>query len=162
MTRKPIPSPLRLYKRYGRILVLFGMLILSPAQAADLSGQVISVPDATRIILQTDQGERLRVKLAGIQYPRNKLTGADIGKRHLHMLLAGRFVTVEVISRSPRGVILGRVLHGGADVGLQMLQAGLAETAADSAALDPALKQRYREAEREARSREMGYWQSIR
>ena len=77
------------------------------------------------------------------------------------MLLAGRFVTVDVITRHPGGVILGRVLHGGADVGLQMLKSGLAEAAADDG-LDPALMKRYRQAEQEARSRQMGYWQPVR
>ena len=156
-TPVPLRQPLLPY-------LLFLIVILLPpasAWAMDLSGQVIAVPDATRIVLQTEQGARLRVKLAGIRYPRNLLGGADIGKRHLHMLLAGRFVTVDVITRHSGGVILGRVLHGGADVGLQMLKSGLAEAETDDG-LDPALMKRYRQAEQEARSRQMGYWQPVR
>jgi endonuclease YncB( thermonuclease family) len=156
-TSIPLRQPLLRY-------FLFLIVILLPpasARAADLSGRVIAVPDATRIVLQTEQGARLRVKLAGIRYPRSLLGGADIGKRHLHMLLAGHVVTVDVITRHPGGVILGRVLHGGADVGLQMLKSGLAEAAANDG-LDPALLKRYRQAEQEARSRQMGYWQPVR
>jgi endonuclease YncB( thermonuclease family) len=159
MMQTPATSPWRPHMCYRLILFLFSMLPLAPTLGAELSGRVIAVPDATRITLQTEQGARLRIKLAGIRYPRNMLRGADVGKRHLHMLLAGRFVTVEVIMHTPGGVILGKVLHGGADVGLQMLQAGLAET--DPTALDPAVRQRYREAERKARSREIGYWRTI-
>ena len=161
MAQTDTPIPLR--QPFLPYLLCLIAILLPPASAwaTDLSGQVIAVPDATRIVLQTEQGARLRVKLAGIRYPRNLLGGADIGKRHLHMLLAGRFVTVDVITRHPGGVILGRVLHGGADVGLQMLKSGLAEAETDDG-LDPALMKRYRQAEQEARSRQMGYWQPVR
>jgi len=161
MAQTDTPIPLR--QPFLPYLLCLIAILLPPASAwaTDLSGQVIAVPDATRIVLQTEQGARLRVKLAGIRYPRNLLGGADIGKRHLHMLLAGRFVTVDVITRHPGGVILGRVLHGGADVGLQMLKSGLAEAARNDG-LDPALMKRYRQAEQEARSRQMGYWQPVR
>ena len=161
MAQTDTPIPLRQPIRRYLLFLLIALLPLTSAQAGDLSGRVIAVPDATRIVLQTEQGERLRVKLAGIRYPRGLLGGADIGKRHLHMLLAGRFVTVDVITRHPGGVILGRVLHGGADVGLQMLKSGLAEASADDG-LDPALTKSYRQAEQEARSRQMGYWQPAR
>jgi hypothetical protein len=157
-------SPMRPRQTGRKRLILFLLLMLLPllsVQAAEISGQVIAVPDATRIVLQTEQGARLQVRLAGIRYPRGLLGGPDIGKRHLHMLLAGRFVTVEVIARTSSGDILGKVLHGGADVALRMLQSGLAEAAADKG-LDPVLIQRYRQAEQEARSRELGYWQTVR
>lgn len=161
MARTDSPIKPRQPGRSRPILLLFLLLPLASVQAAELAGQVIAVPDATRIVLQTEQGARLQIRLAGIRYPRTLLGGPDIGKRHLHMLLAGRFVSVEMIARTSGGVILGRVLHGGADVALQMLQSGLAEAAADKG-LDPVLIQRYRQAEREARSREMGYWQTVR
>ena len=154
MAQTDTPIPLR--QPFLPYLLFLIVILLPPASAwaMDLSGQVIAVPDATRIVLQTEQGARLRVKLG--HKAKGKLL---IG--HLHMLLAGRFVTVDVITRHSGGVILGRVLHGGADVGLQMLKSGLAEAAADDG-LDPALMKRYRQAEQEARSRQMGYWQPVR
>lgn len=160
MVPTPSPSPPRIHRLLCLFVLLCGLFNQSHSQAADLSGQVVAVPSAKQIILQTDQGRRLRITLIGITTPADRGTWADIGKRHLHMLLAGRFVTVEAVTHSPGGVILGRVLHGGADIGLRLLQSGLAEAAASN--LDPTLRQKYQQAEQTARSRRMGYWQTNR
>jgi endonuclease YncB( thermonuclease family) len=77
------------------------------------------------------------------------------------MLLAGRYVTVDFTMRDKQGVILGEVRHGGADVGLRLLRSGLAVIRND-APLSSALKNRYLQAEEEARRRGMGVWQSPR
>ncbi len=144
-------------------LLLLGCLMLPlTTTAATLSGRVIAVPDANVILILTEDGRRLPVALVGLASPPavNK-DWRKIGKRHLQMLLAGRTVTVDFKTRSKQGVILGEVLHGGADVGLRLLRSGLAVI--DAKSPPPAnLQSQYLKAAEEARRRRMGFWQTIR
>jgi endonuclease YncB( thermonuclease family) len=77
------------------------------------------------------------------------------------MLLAGRYISVEYTTLSSRGVILGTVLHGGADVALRMLSDGLA-MAVEHPRLRASRFRRYKQAETSARARELGFWQKSR
>ena len=157
------PAPLlnsRSHKGFARRLLLACLLLPLAVSAADLAGQVIAVPDANRIILLTQDERRLPVALLGLGVPGpNDRAWRKIGRRHLQMLLAGRFVKVESITRSTTGVILGEVRHGGADIGLRLLLSGLA-IIRDDANIPPQTRHKYQQAEQEARRRGMGYWQS--
>ncbi|MEJ2452611.1 MAG: thermonuclease family protein [Candidatus Thiodiazotropha sp.] len=147
----------------SRLLPLLVCLLLpNAASAVSLSGQVIAVSDAYRIIFLTDDGRRLPVALIGVKLPdAADRKWREIGKRHLRMLLSGRFVTVDFTMRDKQGVILGEVRHGGADIGLRLLRSGLAVIRHD-AALPATLKTQYLQAQEEARRRGMGIWQSPR
>ncbi|MFN2187239.1 MAG: thermonuclease family protein [Candidatus Promineifilaceae bacterium] len=101
----------------------------------------------------------MKVDIAGIQHPALATGRADIGRRFLHTLLAGRQVVVEYTAQSQGGVIIGKVLYGGADIALRLLRSGLAEIGDGPFPLTPALLQQYRQAERSARLHGMGYWQ---
>ncbi len=130
--------------------------------AATLGGQVISVPDANRILLLTQDGRRLPIALLGLTLPDpSDRKWRNINRRHLQMLLAGRTVSVEYTTRNTQGVILGEIRHGGADTGLSLIRSGLSSID-PKAPLPPDLKAHYRQAEQEARQRGMGYWQSLR
>lgn len=143
-------------------LLLICLLYPLFGQAAKLSGRVSDVPDAYRVLLVTDDNRRLTVVLNGLALPEaNHRNWQRIARRHLHMLLAGRVVSVEHTMKPSRGVILGLVRHGGADVGLRMIQDGLAVIDRRSL-LAPAVKTRYQEALNEARRRRVGYWQPAR
>jgi endonuclease YncB( thermonuclease family) len=145
------------------LLALLGHLLLPlPSFAASLSGQVIAVPDANRIILYTEDGRRLPIALLGLAVPGSaNRQWRKIGRRHLRMLLSGRFITVEYTMRDKQGFILGVVRHGGADMGLRLLRSGLA-VIRDHTVLSTELKGAYLQAEQEARRRGMGYWQDTR
>lgn len=151
----------------GRLLTLFGLLLLggSPLaglQAASLSGQVTAVPSGREIVLISSEGEMRQVLIAGIRTPAPIDGKPDIGRRRLHTLLAGRQVTVEFTTPPRGGVILGRVLYGGSDIALRLLQSGLAEVDPAPLPLAPSLLLRYRQAEASARLHGMGYWQTQR
>lgn len=121
---------------------------------------MIAVPNANRIILLTADDRRLPIALLGLRVPGpGEGKWRKIARRHLQMLLAGRRVSVTSLIRSPSGVLQGEVHHGGADIGFRLLLAGLAEMT-DDPRLPPALKEKYRQAEQEARRRGMGYWQT--
>ena len=144
-------------------LLILTLLCWSPfSGAASLTGRVSDVYEGYRILLVTDQGHRLSVTLKGLSHPPNiDRNGKRVIKRHLHMLLAGRVVSVDYTMKRPRGVILGLVRHGGADVGLRMLQDGMA-TLDRQSSLPPATRDRYQQAQNEARRRAVGYWQPAR
>jgi endonuclease YncB( thermonuclease family) len=145
------------------LLALLGCLLPPlPSFAASLSGQVIAVPDAYRIILHTENGRRLPIVLLGLAVPGSaNPQWRKTGRRHLRMLLSGHFVTVDYTGRDKQGVILGVVRHGGADIGLRLLHSGLA-VIHDHTVLSSELKGAYLRAEQEARRRGMGYWQNTR
>jgi endonuclease YncB( thermonuclease family) len=142
------------------LLILLSLAILPELRAATLTGQVTDVPNGHQVSLKSDEGERLTIVLAGISSPSIAAGRPDIGRRFLHTLVAGRQVTVEFKARSQGGVIIGRVLYGGADIALRLLRSGLAEVADDPSPLNPVLLLHYQQAEQSARLHRMGYWQS--
>ncbi|MEN8179041.1 MAG: thermonuclease family protein [Pseudomonadota bacterium] len=83
---------------------------------------------------------------------------ARISRRHLHMLLAGKFITVIYRTLTPRGNILGQVLHGGVDINLRMIEAGMARVYPEGR-LSPGVLLQYHNAERSAQARKLGLWQ---
>jgi endonuclease YncB( thermonuclease family) len=147
-----------LFRLAGVTLLLLPLL----SSATPLSGRVSDIPDANRLILLTENGRRLQIALVGLALPDpDNLKWRHIAKRHLHMLIAGRVVSVETTAVDRRGVILGVVRHGGADVGLRLLNSGLAVI--HKRAPPPAdIQTIYQQAQQEARRRGMGYWQHSR
>ncbi|MGD9170416.1 MAG: thermonuclease family protein [Candidatus Thiodiazotropha sp.] len=129
--------------------------------AATMQGQVLEILSGERIIIKVEDGTFREVKLSGIRIPTLNKTSAQIAKRHLAMLLAGRYVSVEYTTLSPRGIILGRVLHGGSDIALRMLTNGLA-VVSDHSLLQPSRLRQYKQAEATARNRGLGFWQKLR
>ncbi len=81
-----------------------------------------------------------------------------ISRRHLHMLLAGKFISVFYRTLSPSGDVLGQVFHGGTDINLRMIEAGMARVNSE-ARLPPGVLLKYQNAERVAQARKQGLWQ---
>ncbi len=145
-----------------RLLLLLSILGgFVDCHATTLEGQVSAVLSGERITIRVANGAYKEVELAGIRIPSLDKSSAKIAHRHLRMLLAGRFVSVEYTTLSASGVILGTVLHGGADIALRMLNDGLA-VAVMRPGLDPSKARRYKQAETDARSRGLGFWQKPR
>jgi endonuclease YncB( thermonuclease family) len=74
------------------------------------------------------------------------------------MLLAGKFVTIVYQSINQKGMILGRVFRGGADMNLRMIEAGQAQVSMDAKMEQKVLK-RYLSAQKTSQSRGLGIWQ---
>ena len=144
----------------GTLLALYGLFLGADLRADTLTGVVTAVPSGREILVTAPQGAPIRVIIAGIRTPAPGKP--DIARRRLHTLLAGRPVSVESTTPRRGGVILGRVLYGGADIALRLLQSGLAEVVPASPHLAPDLLTLYRQAEASARLHRMGYWQSRR
>ena len=143
------------------IFVLIGLAVVNSCHAATAEGQVLNILSGDHITLRLTEGSFREVKLLGIRMPYPDKDFARIAKRHLSMLLAGRYVSVEYTTLSSRGVILGTVLHGGSDIALRMLSDGLA-VAANHPRLQASRLKRYKQAEATARTRGLGIWQTLR
>jgi hypothetical protein len=135
------------------------LLATSSALGVELSGQVVNISADNHFLLQTADGRRYLVGLAGIRFAPFTGRSKNLIRQHLQTLLAGRFVNIETTTPAKPGVILGRVRHGNSDIGLRLIRSGLAFTVEPSP-LDPALQQAYKKAEAEARRYKMGYWQT--
>ncbi len=160
-TRHPLAHLLNV--RCGGVFLLLLLLPFSSVSfAANLSGQVINISEDNRILLQTPSGQRHWIELSGIRPAPFSGRKSAFVKRQLQTLIAGRFVSVEPAARLPSGVILGRVLHGGDDIGLRLIRSGLALAADTGSSIGSDLQRAYRQAEAQARRHKMGYWQITR
>ncbi|MEJ2621440.1 MAG: thermonuclease family protein [Candidatus Thiodiazotropha sp.] len=148
-------------KQLHQILLIAICLLVSLAshslQAATLKARVINVDSGEQIQIKTTDGRFRQVKLAGIQIPNHSKIWLANARRHLAMLLAGRMVTVDYQKLTAKGVILGVVRHGGADVALQMLKAGLAHVS-DGDQLKPQTLKLYLNYQSQARNKGLGLW----
>ncbi|MEW8027759.1 MAG: thermonuclease family protein [Candidatus Thiodiazotropha sp.] len=143
------------------VVLLIGLSLDIGCHAAMLEGQVVAILGSDRITLRLADGAYREIKLTGISIPGHDKEMKKIAQRHLNMLLAGRFVSVEYNTLSARGVILGTVLHGGSDMALRMLSDGFAVTT-NHPRLQPSRLRRYEQAEVNARARGLGFWQKLR
>jgi endonuclease YncB( thermonuclease family) len=119
---------------------------------------VFAVLSGDWIVVFDHESEYWKVKLHGIRSPAANTPAGRIARGHLHMLLAGKFVTVNYRSISPQGDIDGTVLHGGDDVNLRMLEAGMARI--NNRITTPEILQRYQSAESRAQARGLGIWKA--
>ena len=149
-------------KRY--VIALLVALCLSnfkTSWAASLTGQVFAVKTGNLISLSLASGELRGVRLIGITPPPPRTATERISKRHLHMLLAGKFISIVYQTLTPSGEILGQVMHGGSDINLRMLEAGLAQVNPYDS-LAPKTLLQYQKAQRQAQIRRLGIWRNTR
>lgn len=139
------------------LLIATCLLLVTPSFGATISGQVFSVSQGDRLTLFVDPGKYRDVQLVGIEAPAPDLMAGRIAKRYLHNFLAGKFVTIEYHALTSKAVILGTVLHGGADMNLRMLEVGLARVKPDQNLAVETL-QRYRQAQQRAQKMGLGIW----
>gem|GEM_PF-1992559 len=140
--------------------VLLLLLSLNPGallHAASLSGQVLAVLTGDRLVITNDLGERRAVRLLGILAARPDSPDGRRAHRYLRGLLAGKFVRLDYHRLTPEGEPQGTLLHGGADIGLRLLESGLVRFK-DDPALPAPLRLRYRDAQAAARRGRLGIW----
>jgi endonuclease YncB( thermonuclease family) len=150
----------QLWQQLLSVTLVSALLLASNGQAATMQGQVVGILSGDRITIKAADGVHREIKLIGIRIPAIHSRSQMIAKRHLGMLLAGRYISVKYTTLSAKGVILGTVLHGGADMALRMLSDGLATVVAHPRLQAPRLR-RYEQAEASARARGLGFWQQI-
>jgi endonuclease YncB( thermonuclease family) len=70
--------------------------------------------------------ERCKIRLAGIDAPERKQAFGKRSKGYLSDLVAGETVQVDWNKRGRYGRIIGKIIHQGKDINLEMIRAGLA------------------------------------
>lgn len=113
-------SPLRL------LFVLAASLVLTNALGAELSGKVVSIVDGNTLTV-LDSGKRQhRVRLFAIDAPEDRQSFGDVSKQNLARLAFDKTVKVEYKRKDKHGSVVGKVLIGDLDIGLQQVRDGLA------------------------------------
>lgn len=141
------------------------LLLLSASSEAwgkDLAGKVLKVESPTRILIEDKAHKKIKVEILSIVVPKQtwKMAADTLKKAVLK-----RPVTVEWYEDAskcrsgPHCVRRGKVLSGATDVGLLLVQAGLAfhnqATTSFQSTSDRAL---FREGEEQARIKSRGIW----
>ena len=155
------------------IICLIPLFLYSPALADTLQGRVVKIADGDTVTIVDDQGQKHRIRLAGIDAPEKGQSYGDASTQALVELLSGKTVTIEYEKRDRYKRIAGKVLvdpQGEVfcmaldcvkkiDAGLEQIKAGMAwhykyyqmEQSEEDRRL-------YSEAEREARTKLLGLW----
>lgn len=143
--------------------VMLCCLLLVALQTAAAGGSVTGRPaqiiSGDELVLLESGGGIHRVRLSGIKaHPPNQPWGAA-ARRHLQALVLGRSVTLYYRSTEQTPEVRGQLKHGGADINIRMLSAGLAWL--DPAGLSPAEVEEYAAAEQRAQAAGLGIWSDV-
>lgn len=140
-------------------LVLLLAAYVAPAWAHTLLGEAVGVADGDTITVLDAERVQHRVRLAGIDAPEKNQPFGTRARQALATAVFRKQVTVEWHKRDRYERLVGKVLVNGRDVGLDMLEAGLAwhyktyereQSTQDRAA--------YAGAETHARQARLGLW----
>ena len=121
-----------------------------------LEGICVGVSDGDSMHMELPDGERVRVRLYGIDAPEKDQEFALLARRKLGRLIYNRQIRVEVVDIDQYGRYVGRVYAGARYVNRFMLKEGLAWHDKHYAADDELLA----EAEARAKAAGRGIWAS--
>jgi len=146
-------------------LAAFALASLShpaPIVAAErFAARVEHVPDGDSITVRTDDGRRLKIRLAGIDAPELGQPHAQAARDHLRTRILSNTVEIQPFKTDIYGRLVARVLHEREDLALLQVSSGHAwhfeRYASDQT---PFEQQLYRAAQQAARGRRLGLWQS--
>lgn len=129
------------------------------AQAAELHGRVIAVPDGDSIVVLDDRRRQYRVRLAGIDAPENGQRYSDRSRDHLGAMLRRRHVVVMWHKRDSYDRLVGVVYLEGRDINREQIRAGYAWWyRAYAVEQTEEARRDYEQAEIEARLARRGLW----
>jgi len=170
--RPATQQPGEIAARPGRRLIIvaaglgaFALALLShPAHvvaAERFAARVEHVPDGDSITVRTDDGRRLKIRLSGIDAPEMGQPHAQAARDHLRTRIFGNTVEIQPVKTDIHGRLVARVFHEREDLALLQVSSGHAwhfeRYASDQT---PFEQQIYRAAQRAARGRRLGLWQS--
>jgi len=147
-------------KKLGLSLGCCLLLVFSHAESREVQsvfGRPLKILSGDRLLLTGEDNTLYRIRLSGIEAPSPDSRWGAAAKRHLGTLVLGRVVRVEFVRwQEGVGSLPAKVLLGGADVNLRLIQAGLARHTPSG---QPATERTgYAEAERRARHKRQGIW----
>jgi endonuclease YncB( thermonuclease family) len=143
-----------------RILTLVLVLLAQIASGQEvLRVRVKAILDGDTIVVHDPRGRDATVWIEGIEAPEYRQAYAARSKYALRNLISMRTVTVIPRSLDSRSRIVGKVLLGDLDVGLEQVRQGFAWYD-DGADLDGDDHDAYEQAQEEARAKRLGLWQA--
>jgi endonuclease YncB( thermonuclease family) len=142
-----------------QLISLLALLLPLLAAAETLSGRVVKVVDGDAVHVLDNAQERHKIRLAGIDAPERKQAFGKKAKEHLSSSVAGETVKVDWNKRDRYKRVVGKIIHQGRDINLEMVRAGLAwwyrKYAREQNAGDRVL---YEAAEHDAQENRRGLW----
>ena len=139
-------------------LVTAQQAIVKPSTVARVRGNVLAVEDSDRLKIATDDGNVTSVTLQGIDAPDEKQDYFKKAKKRLADLVEGKDVTV-MLRTAETGESFAVIYAGGNDVGLRLIEEGLAWFAPNrSAAQNKIDREKYANAESSAKNSKTGLW----
>jgi endonuclease YncB( thermonuclease family) len=140
-----------------RSLLLAAMLLWGlPAQA---QWRIDRVLDGDSLVLRDRTGQRLNVRITGIDAPEKSQPFADRSRQHLRSISAGCAPTLDIQKTDRYGRSVAQVQCADRDLGLAQIEAGLAwHFTRYELEQKPAQRSGYSEAQRQARAARRGLW----
>jgi micrococcal nuclease len=96
------------------------------APPATITGKVVSVHDGDTVIVRTDDGQTLKVRLQGIDAPELKQAFGSRSRDELSALVKGKPVALVEHGRDKYGRTLGTVIVDGVDANARQVATGMA------------------------------------
>jgi micrococcal nuclease len=128
-----LAATLHLPFKYKAFVLAVLIVCVTSAGARAEDFKVVRVVDGDTITI-LDHGEKVRVRLVGIDAPETSRSKLDPGqpysqksKKHLAGLVLNKAVAVKSYGRGRYGRIIGEVFLGNVNVNLEIVEAGLAE-----------------------------------
>jgi micrococcal nuclease len=118
-------------KKLMLVLIVFSLISVDRAKAADVQGRVIAVIDGNTLEVEAHNKEILKVMLVGIDCPELGQQYGDKAKQFMEKLMLDKEVTVTLQGKDRWGNHLGMVtiIKGARDPRVELLKEGLAWTA---------------------------------
>lgn len=143
-----------------RLLALAALLACTPVQA-DFSGRVVGVVDGDTLDVLYE-GRALRIRIAGIDAPELLQRHGARAQSQLATLVLNKEARVQERGLDRSGHTVARVQVYGTDVGLRLINAGLAwHLKGTLQELSPEEASIYAVAEGQAKRRRAGLWQDL-
>jgi len=127
--------------------------------ASTMTGLVVGIADGDTLTLLDAERVQHKIRLAGVDAPEKRQAFGDRSKQSLAALVFRKQVVVEWNKHDRYGRVIGRVLIGDEDVCLAQVRVGMAwHYKAYEREQSPADRERYAQAELEARASKRGLW----
>lgn len=153
------------------VAIVAGLAMALPALAETIDATVVSFPEGETIVVRDSKSMKHEIKLSGIELIELGQPHFRESRRFLSTLLFSKSVRVQWNRRDNRGWLIGKVYLSPPesrcleescpktmDVGLTLLQGGLAWHKRNDADQMPEEQARYAAAEEQARSKRVGLW----
>jgi micrococcal nuclease len=155
-----ILSNLHYLFRFLTFSALLGVSSVSYAQSLNCPCRVVEVLAGDTVYIENHSRSSRKVWMAGIDAPQLTQLYGEQSRRNLSELLLGKNVELETIQRDRYGRITARLIKDGQDINLQQIKDGYAWYYREEDGLSDSLKDRYFQAEQEARKNTLGLWES--